>query len=98
MGAFYGTWERAEQITYADARRLLWWARKDLNLEPMDYESSALTVELRAHSVTGRTRSLFDFTEAFPRRGCGCLQQYCSVVPTQQRRRIASHAAHLSCK
>ncbi len=26
---------------------LIWWTRKDLNLEPMDYESSALTVELR---------------------------------------------------
>jgi hypothetical protein len=25
-----------------------WWARKDLNLEPTDYESAALTVELRA--------------------------------------------------
>jgi hypothetical protein len=24
------------------------WARKDLNLEPTDYESAALTVELRA--------------------------------------------------
>jgi hypothetical protein len=26
-----------------------WWARKDLNLGPMDYESTALTAELRAH-------------------------------------------------
>jgi hypothetical protein len=25
-----------------------WWARKDLNLGPMDYESTALTAELRA--------------------------------------------------
>ena len=25
-----------------------WWARRDLNPEPKDYESSALTVELRA--------------------------------------------------
>jgi hypothetical protein len=26
----------------------IWWARKDLNLGPMDYESTALTAELRA--------------------------------------------------
>ena len=25
-----------------------WWARLDLNQEPTDYESAALTVELRA--------------------------------------------------
>ena len=25
-----------------------WWARKDLNLGPTDYESAALTAELRA--------------------------------------------------
>ncbi len=25
-----------------------WWARKDLNLGPTDYESDALTAELRA--------------------------------------------------
>jgi hypothetical protein len=28
-----------------------WWARKDLNLGPMDYESTALTAELRAHCL-----------------------------------------------
>jgi hypothetical protein len=28
--------------------REVWWARKDLNLGPMDYESTALTAELRA--------------------------------------------------
>jgi hypothetical protein len=42
------------------ARRLVlgggadnWWARQDLNLGPMDYESTALTAELRAllHSI-----------------------------------------------
>ena len=27
---------------------LLWWAHQDLNLEPTDYESAALTVELWA--------------------------------------------------
>ena len=26
--------------------RGLWWAHQDLNLEPTDYESAALTVEL----------------------------------------------------
>jgi hypothetical protein len=30
------------------AHNLSWWARKDLNLGPMDYESTALTAELRA--------------------------------------------------
>ena len=28
-----------------------WWALKDLNLRPTDYESAALTAELRAQSV-----------------------------------------------
>ena len=28
-----------------------WWARQDLNLGPMDYESTALTAELRARVV-----------------------------------------------
>jgi hypothetical protein len=35
--------------------RLFWWARKDLNLGPMDYESTALTAELRARSVKSST-------------------------------------------
>lgn len=26
-----------------------WWARQDSNLQPLDYESTALTIELRAH-------------------------------------------------
>ena len=29
-----------------------WWARKDSNLQPTDYESAALTVELQAPSTT----------------------------------------------
>ena len=33
-----------------------WWARKDLNLGPMDYESTALTAELRAHTFTKLTQ------------------------------------------
>ena len=28
-----------------------WWARQDLNLGPMDYESTALTAELRAREM-----------------------------------------------
>ena len=28
----------------------MWWARQDLNLGPTDYESAALTAELRAQS------------------------------------------------
>jgi hypothetical protein len=30
-----------------------WWARQDLNLGPMDYESTALTAELRARRQDG---------------------------------------------
>src|SRR3981081_703390 len=33
-------------VTLRDSQ--FWWARKDLNLGPMDYESTALTAELRA--------------------------------------------------
>ena len=32
-------------------RRCSWWARQDLNLGPTDYESAALTAELRAPPV-----------------------------------------------
>ena len=28
-----------------------WWARSDLNREPKDYESSALTIELQARKT-----------------------------------------------
>ena len=38
----------------------VWWALKDLNLRPTDYESAALTAELRAlcHIISGfRTRA-----------------------------------------
>ena len=28
-----------------------WWALKDLNLRPTDYESAALTAELRAREI-----------------------------------------------
>src|SRR5581483_1501322 len=31
---------------------VIWWARQDLNLGPMDYESTALTAELRARALS----------------------------------------------
>ena len=34
------------QIEHGD-----WWALRDLNPEPTDYESAALTIELRARTV-----------------------------------------------
>ncbi len=36
-----------------------WWARKDLNLGPTDYESAALTAELRAPLQTSYNDSIF---------------------------------------
>ncbi len=32
----------------SEGPHVIWWARQDLNLGPMDYESTALTAELRA--------------------------------------------------
>ena len=42
--------ERRDSLpdTIASWRLKGWWARKDLNLGPTDYESAALTAELRA--------------------------------------------------
>lgn len=34
-----------------------WWAHQDLNLEPTDYESAALTVELWARHVDSKAKS-----------------------------------------
>ena len=34
-----------------------WWARRDLNPQPKDYESSALTVELQARNRTNPSLS-----------------------------------------
>ena len=47
---------------------LSWWARQDLNLGPMDYESTALTAELRARN--GRQRlhfTLLRMSSVWPR-------------------------------
>jgi hypothetical protein len=35
---------------HREKRCLKWWARQDSNLRPGDYESLALTAELRAHT------------------------------------------------
>ena len=41
------------KLTARNSRlEVLWWARLDSNQEPTDYESAALTVELRARSKT----------------------------------------------
>ncbi len=37
----------------AQRQERIWWALQDLNLGPIDYESTALTAELRALFVTG---------------------------------------------
>jgi hypothetical protein len=40
-----------------------WWARKDLNLGPRDYESPALTAELRARILPHVKHSILTATE-----------------------------------
>jgi hypothetical protein len=45
-----------------------WWARRDLNPQPRDYESPALTVELQAHILRNATKTsnlLHDSRAAF---------------------------------
>jgi hypothetical protein len=39
---------RKTETTAAQHLKCHWWARQDSNLGPMDYESTALTAELRA--------------------------------------------------
>ena len=43
------------EIRLYDPRKLKWWVRQDLNLEPADYEPDALTVELRTPMLLYRT-------------------------------------------
>ena len=54
-----GTIEQADQdqqeMMGQEDRRGFWWAHQDLNLEPTDYESAALTVELWAQSEESTT-------------------------------------------
>ena len=38
-------------LNIARAKSKEWWALKDLNLRPTDYESAALTAELRARPL-----------------------------------------------
>lgn len=74
-----------------------WWARRDLNPQPRDYESPALTVELQARKLF-KSRyflylppsSLNDFDNLF-RAGTGCFlstqfsftQSLCNWRPPQ---------------
>jgi hypothetical protein len=59
--------EPAKSIDFAGVyakklgRNPKWWALRDLNPEPTDYESAALTIELRARTndTTGRQRSQY---------------------------------------
>ena len=39
------------QAENCNIENIPWWAHQDLNLEPTDYESAALTVELWAREV-----------------------------------------------
>ena len=46
--------KRADQLIEKSGDVRSWWARQDLNLGPTDYESAALTAELRARQrLTG---------------------------------------------
>src|SRR5579884_3380709 len=53
----------------------IWWARRDLNPQPMDYESTALTVELQALSAHDRSsrrervKPLYDVTARIMKSG-----------------------------
>ena len=42
---------RGSEINCRRRKENRWWARQDLNLGPMDYESTALTAELRARDL-----------------------------------------------
>jgi hypothetical protein len=50
---------------------LFWWARRDLNPQPRDYESPALTVELQARIVSNYCILLIlhPSSECLPERG-----------------------------
>src|SRR5579864_7731017 len=55
MGAGCYVWRRFGPAQVSRSCELNWWARQDLNLGPMDYESTALTAELRARWVLSYT-------------------------------------------
>lgn len=51
----------------------IWWALQDLNLGPMDYESTALTAELRALLSDFTVESVF-----------GSYKGYCRAIYAEQ--------------
>jgi hypothetical protein len=68
---------------------LVWWAHQDLNLEPTDYESAALTVELWARWVLS---PLLGWVEAWAFIVAGLR---CAVVSTSRvRYRLDTAGVH----
>ena len=67
-----------------------WWARRDSNSEPRDYESPALTVELRAHMIGGQDITYLALPAHFPpREHYGEQSQAC--VTHRDRDGLAAH-------
>ncbi len=62
---------RHESVEVSFSHWNIWWALKDLNLRPTDYESAALTAELRAPAI----RKQLPGSLAFP------LERRLAVVP-----------------
>jgi hypothetical protein len=61
--------------------KVVWWARKDLNLGPMDYESTALTAELQAHTfmALGDFIALVEKKLKDPKVALGRLESRCDM-------------------
>src|ERR1017187_6925162 len=58
---FEGRWPQKVWLGLVSRTNLgqcIWWTRPDLNREPTDYESAALTIELRVLESHRSTRSL----------------------------------------
>src|ERR1017187_9146589 len=74
---FEGRWPQKVWLGLVSRTNLgqcIWWTRPDLNREPTDYESAALTIELRVLESHRSTRSLIHQacrlrSEAFKWRG-----------------------------
>ena len=77
-----------------------WWARLDSNQEPTDYESAALTVELRAPAF----HILHIHRKGVARAHCtrkladACKARYHRHVPSTQRRRMIAAEASTGMK
>jgi hypothetical protein len=56
--------EKAHLLPWQDLE-IFWWARQDLNLGPTDYESAALTAELRAPPLLLKILQEKDFVQRF---------------------------------